>query len=486
MLLLRNLSFRYKIALRGSALVVVTALLLTGVLVAREREELRRDLEENALLLGSTLTQNLVSPIMQDDVWRAFELLRAPLAQQDERAMERLPFAIVLFDRDLRVMVSSDPARYPLLAEPETLPRFKHIAPWVRASPTLPSSRTMQVDQDTLALVLPIRTDGINLGFLTLAYSQDGVRARSARLIERSISYTLGLLLIILPVTWYWGRRMARPLVQLADGMSRVGTHLPADDELDLEESGDEIGRAGTAFRHMLRTLREKELLEREIMINDRLAAVGRLAAGVAHEINNPLGGMLNAVDTWRKHGGDTERAERTLSLMERGLLQIRDTVSALLVEVRPSGKPLSADDFDDIRTLIAADADQREIEISWQVELHNGQLPLPASLVRQVLLNLLLNALQATPPGGALQLSAIATPERLQLVVSNDGEPIPSEQIGELFEPFASRRRQGHGLGLWVSYQIIQQLNGRITVASEAGNTRFTVTLPLPHEDRQ
>ena len=483
MLVFRNLSFRYKIALRGSALVLVTALLLTAVLVAREREELRRDLEENAQLLGNTLAQNLVGPIMQDDVWRAFELLRAPLARQDERARERLPFAIVLFDRELRVMASSDPANYPLLAYPEGLPRFGGIAPWVRASPTLPSTRTMQVDADTLALVMPIRADGVIIAHLALGYSDEGVRARSARLIERSLAYTLALLMIILPVTWYWGRRMARPLVQLADSMSRVGATLPTDEQLELEESGDEIGRAGTAFRRMLHTLREKEMLEREVMINERLAAVGRLAAGVAHEINNPLGGMLNAVDTWRRHTDERDQTEKTLSLIERGLLQIRDTVSALLVEVRPSGKSLSRFDFDDIHTLLAADIEHRDVQLTWHVELPSGELPLPASLVRQILLNLLLNAMQATPPAGRVALDASVDGPMLSLAVSNEGEPIPAAQLGELFEPFAGRRPQGHGLGLWVSYQIIQQLHGRISVASDSTSTRFVVELPMEQE---
>ncbi|MFN3986051.1 MAG: ATP-binding protein [Rhodocyclaceae bacterium] len=484
MLLLRNLSFRYKIPLRASALVLVTAVLLTTVLVAREREELQRDLEENALLLGHTLVQNLVAPVLQDDVWRAFELLRAPLAGSDQRAAERLPFALVLFDRELRVLASSDPARYPLLAEPEALPRFRGVAPWVRASPTLPSARPIEADDNTIALVLPIIADGVTLGHLALGYGKDGVRARAARLVERSVLYTLLLLAFILPITWYWGRRMARPLVKLAGSMGRIGPTLPGDDTLDLEESGDEIGRAGTAFRRMLHELRQKDALEREVMISERLAAVGRLAAGVAHEINNPLGGMLNALDTYKRHG-DAAKLERTLSLIERGLLQIRDTVSALLVEARPSGKPLSAQDFEDVHTLLAADVHQRGVFLEWHIELPPDPMPLAATLVRQVLLNLLLNAVQSTPEGGRVNVHAERHAETLKFSVTNEGPPIPPERIGHLFEPFASDRPRGHGLGLWVSYQIIQQLRGRIAVASDLHGTRFLVELPL-HQDTE
>lgn len=480
MLTLKNLSFRYKIALRGSALVVTTAVLLTSVLVAREHEELRRDLDENAVQLGTTLSQNLISPIVQDDVWRAYQLLRAPLATDDSRARERLPTAIVLFDRNLKVLASSSPTRYPLLSDPEALPGFGGVAPWVRASPTLPSTRVIDADEDTIALVMPIVADGVSLAHLALVYSDEGIRARAARLVERSVLYTLGLLALILPITWYWGHRMAQPLVQLADGMSRVGTSLPDEVSLDLEESQDEIGRAGTAFRNMLAVLRQQAALEQEVMVNERLAALGRLAAGVAHEINNPLGGMLNAVDTWRRHGGDRAQIDKTLSMIERGLLQIRDTVSALLVEAKPSGKPLAREDFDDIHTLIASDLSSHGVQLDWTIRLEANVYPLPATLVRQVLLNLLLNAIQAVPAGGRVELDACVERGVLRFEVANEGCPIPPERLGTLFEPLISGRPQGHGLGLWVSYQIVNQLGGRIAVRSDASVTRFIVELPV------
>lgn len=479
-MLLRNLSFRYKIPLRATVLVLVTAVLLTAVLVLREREELLRDLDENALMLGNTLVQNLVGPVMQEDVWNVFELIRAPLAGHDERARERLPYAIVVFDRELRVMASSDPARYPVLAEPEALPEFGGLAPWVRAAPQMPSVGAVDIDTDTVGLVLPVIADGVTLGHLALAYSKDGVEARAARLIERSVFYTLALLALILPITWYWGQRMARPLLRLSQTLREVGQRLPDDASLQIEEGGDELGRAGIELRRMVFELRRKDALEREVMLNERLAAVGRLAAGVAHEINNPLGGMLNALDTYKRHGGDPAKLERTLSLIERGLLQIRDTVSALLVEARPSGKPLSWHDFDDLHTLVAAEEAARDVQLAWEVRLPEIELPLPAALVRQVLLNLLLNAFQAVPEGGRVALDAHLEDGLLCVSVVNDGTPIPPERLGHLFEPFTSDRPKGHGLGLWVSYQIVQQLDGHIGVASDDHGTRFTVELPL------
>lgn len=480
MLLLKDLSLRYKIPLRASALVVGTVFLLTVLLVAREHEEMRNDLQENAALLSKTLRQNLIAPMLQDDVWRAYELLRTPLLGQDERAQERLPFAIVLFDRDFRVMASSDPAHYPVLAYPEALTRLAGMAEWVRGNKSLDGeARLRESGAEVLGLVSAVQADGITLGHLALGYSRAGIRARTARLVESAILYTLILLAGLLPITWYWGWHMAKPLIALADGMGKVGKTLPTDAELRLHESNDEVGQAGTAFRTMLRALREKAALEQEIILNERLAAIGRLAAGVAHEINNPLGGMLNALDTYQRHGGDAAKVGKTLSLIERGLLQIRDTVAAMLVDVRPSGKPLTRFDFEDVRTLLGAELSKRRARLRWDIAVPDTGLPLPAALVRQVLFNLLLNALQALPDGGRVAVEAVVAAGLLTFSVTNEGEPIPKDKMGQLFEPFATSRREGHGLGLWVSYQIVQQLNGRISVTSDTDGTCFSVALP-------
>ncbi|MFN3785309.1 MAG: sensor histidine kinase, partial [Thiothrix sp.] len=102
--------------------------------------------------------------------------------------------------------------------------------------------------------------------------------------------------------------------------------------------------------------------------------------------------------------------------------------------------------------------------------------MPLPAALVRQVLFNLLLNALQATPAGGNVTVRATTDEYLLTFSVTNEGEPIPPERMTRLFEPFVTGRAEGHGLGLWVSYQIVQQLHGRINVTSDAQGTCFSV----------
>jgi signal transduction histidine kinase len=99
---------------------------------------------------------------------------------------------------------------------------------------------------------------------------------------------------------------------------------------------------------------------------------------------------------------------------------------------------------------------------------------------VRQVLINLMLNAIQAAPTEGAVACTVERSGQALRVQVGNNGEYIPQERMEHLFEPFSSQREDGHGLGLWVTYQIVHQLGGDIVAESVPDETRFTVTLPL------
>ena len=157
-------------------------------------------------------------------------------------------------------------------------------------------------------------------------------------------------------------------------------------------------------FQLMLSDLARKAALEREMVQSERLAAVGRLSAAVAHEINNPLGGMLNSLDTLARHGSPDALTSRTIGLLQRGLEQIRATVRALLVEARLDSPALTESDWSDLKELVQPQAAQRNVQLIWSIAA-SPTLPLPAHQVRQLVLNLLLNAIQACSQAGIVSL---------------------------------------------------------------------------------
>ena len=153
--------------------------------------------------------------------------------------------------------------------------------------------------------------------------------------------------------------------------------------------------------------------------------------------------------------------------------------MSALLVEAKFEARALTPQDVDDVRTLLEPEAAVREQKLLWESHLDHS-LPLPSTPIRQILINLILNAIQAAGRGGTVSCRIAADTAQMSFEVSNDGLPIPSEKMEHLFEPFSSGVDGGSGLGLWVTYQIVEQLRGTIRVRNGPPETEFAVALPF------
>jgi len=478
-----DLSFRHKIPIWGSGLIIVSAIAVSGALMVRAYQDLKQDLIISSETLGHTLAKTLFQTLLHDDTWRAFELIRAPF--HEERPVQPLDAtAIFVVDRNLKVLVSSTPNTMPLLASLDSLDaEYRELADALRTSNLDATGSFEFPHSNALYVAIPVAEEGERIGTLVLVHSKHGFLPRFSGIALGGVGMGALVLAILLPLNWYWGRRMAEPLMRLARGMSEIVQGAPADIDPDLYTFRDELGQLFDAYREAAVEIRQKAALECEVMQSERLAAIGRLAAGIAHEVNNPLGGMLMALDTLKQRGPLDPATARTIALVERGLRQITETVGALLVEARAPSRALVRQDFEDIRTLIEPQTERKFLQFDSDINVADS-LPLPAGFVRQVLINLLLNATEATPVGGRVRLSAREDDGQLVLIVANEGEPPPPEILLHLFEPFVSGREGGHGLGLWVSYQTIQQLGGRIAVECQEREVRFLIHLPLPREN--
>ena len=476
-----DLSLRFKLPLWGGGLILVTAIAVSTSFVVQAWDNLNQDLLQNAQDIGRTMAPSLFPVMLHDNVWGAFEIVSLPFSAHPETALHE---SLIVLDSDNKIYVSSRPTEHPVLSDLDRLgPDFQGLSEELPMAPDAPVFAHALRSAKIIYVAVPIANDGVRLGTLIVTYNKSLLWDRFSRLVNRAMWITLLVLVVLIPITMYWGRRMMRPLQLVTDRISDIGNaqSLPLDPS--LYPYRDEVGLLFLAYKKMLAELQDKAAFEKEMVKSERMAAVGRLTASIAHEINNPLGGMLNAISTLKRHGNPDPITQKTISLLERGLSQIRETVAALLVEAKVKSHPLSAADFEDLHILVGPAAHKLGTQLTWTVELP-ATLPLPSTLVRQVLINLMLNAITAAGKNGQVRLRATLEEKELVLIVENNGTSLLPEQLTRLFEPFTSFSEHGHGLGLWICYRIVTQLGGTIHSESKQELTRFITHLPLDRLD--
>lgn len=473
-----NLSFRYKVPLWGSALIIVAALTVSAALMIQAYDDLRSDLLTSSASLARTLAKNLFPVMLNDEVWRAYEIIRAPLHGKPTDDLIQ-PEMILALDQQQKVFVTTEPNTVPMLADVRQLGvEYVQLAERIAAASGPEDPAVEYSGAHKIYVAVPISEDGERVGTLVIVHSKDKFLPRFRSIAWRGGLIGLLVLAVLLPINWYWGQRMATPLVQLAGSIGSVAQGALTAPSPAGYPYQDELGELFVAYGVMVKSLQDKHLLEQEMIRSERLAAIGRLSAGLAHEINNPLGGMLIALNNFKRRGGHDERTLKTVDMIERGLAQIKDSVSAMLVEAKVKSRNFGPQDVDDVRTLLTGEAHKRLVEIAIDSDLV-APLALPANLVRQILMNLLLNAIQSAEELSTVRCTMRQSTERLSIETENTGPPIPEEVMSHLFEPFASGRENGHGLGLWITYQIVSQLGGQVAAESHDGLTRFSISLP-------
>lgn len=258
--------------------------------------------------------------------------------------------------------------------------------------------------------------------------------------------------------------------------------------EARIHEYADDLERLVSQ-----RTLEVRRLDERRMEL-EKLAALGRLAAGIAHEINNPLAGIRSAFELIRT-GLSVDHPYRSyLDLIDSEIDRLGGITRQIYALYRP--RPLASSSFELVASLrgslklVEIVARRHGVTLELLAPPHPVPVHLPENEIRQVIYNVLLNALEASPPGGVVQLSVVPTPEQVILHVSDQGHGISPEVLPHVFEPFFTTKHDaagGLGLGLSVSQGIVEALNGTIVAEpNPAGGAVVTITLPrtaLPTE---
>lgn len=286
-------------------------------------------------------------------------------------------------------------------------------------------------------------------------------------------------------------RRLHRSMAQIsihlqdaADGLEHEVGRVELRPSNDLPELQEQVQLVSARIRQVVEELRQAR---REALAADRLSAVGELAAGVAHELRNPLTGVKLLIQAAAKRPADRPLSAQELSVVQEQIIRMEKTIQGLLDYARPPEMHQVRHDLrDTVRralNLVAGHARQMNIAVCEDFSLVPVLVDGDPGQLHQVFVNLLLNGIEAMPGGGELWVAvqdAALTDGCCRVTVTDSGNGISENILERMFEPFVTSKERGTGLGLAISRRIVQQHGGKLTAANrEERGAVFSVKLP-------
>ncbi len=356
-----------------------------------------------------------------------------------------------------------------------------------------PFERLDVADETVLEVRSVLVDNGDFLGTLAVGFSLQPIERQVQDVAAKAALVALILMLGNSIMTALYVETLIRPILNLNQTMKRAG-------EGDLTvraptRRGDEVAELADVFNRMMDELevaREREELQRaQLAHTEKMVAVGTLAAGVAHEVNNPLAGVLASIENMRDDPDDEEMRDRYLELIADGLKRIERTVANLLNFSRPREIRLERTSINhNIRHVVELVGYQLRaagVEVKLDLDEKPATVEADHFQMEQLFLNLVLNALDAMRDGGTLYLRTRVRGGRVIAEVRDTGHGIPPEIRDRIFDPFFTTREvgEGTGLGLAVSGSIVAAHGGHLELETSVGRgTTFRVIMSAMPED--
>ena len=359
----------------------------------------------------------------------------------------------------------------------------------------------LQGSQAAMGTALEVVEDGVPM-LVAFAPLADGALLATIR-IPTSVVYMtardllsslmIGALLLFALAAFaslIFARRLTRPLEHLSTAAEKVGR---GDFDITVtSESSDEIGALSNSFNQMTTELRARETklegANAALIQSEKLAAFGQLGAGIAHEVKNPLAGILGYAQlTLRKLEPDSP-FRKNLDVIEKETRRCTEIISNLLKFARQEKSVTRSTDINEVveaaLTIVDHQLTINDVKISKELEPDLPEIEASANQLQQVIMNFAINAQQAIgEAGGNLVVRTHKHDDAIVIEVEDDGPGIPQEVQAHIFEPFFTTKRagEGTGLGLSVTYGIVKDHGGDIRIEDPpGGGTRFVVILPL------
>jgi signal transduction histidine kinase len=331
-------------------------------------------------------------------------------------------------------------------------------------------------------ITLPLRNPMMPPDSAVAVLTSTAELREAKRELTRKMALLSVVAILIVGVVGYWiARGITRPLQNLVNGTRKL-----AEGDLNVQvpvAGEDEVGRLGSAFNEMVSRLRNSE--ERHLSA-EKQAMVGRLAASVAHEIRNPLSSiklLVQLLGEKEVQGMNKSRVDAILGEIQRLDLIVGDFLDlGRPLELRRSLRDLHSI-IEEILLIMEAQLGHHKIEVIREFEPRLPPIAVDSDRLKQVIFNLILNAMEAMPVGGRMEIrTGINGVVRVEILDSGKG--VPFEDVEKAFSPFMTTKKEGMGMGLYVARSIVEAHGGTLRLLSGKSGTRAVMELPQAKND--
>lgn len=467
MAFLAHIPLSLRVPLFAAGLMILVGIIASQQVLSTLSRVQDARLRELAELHVESLSVALGPHVLREDIWEVYDILQRASGEGGDT---RMVFTAVT-DRDRRVIAATDPRRAPI---DEILPQDIEEA-------QTPDGLSISGEGTRLVLAAPLIYQGRDLGDIVTELDVSDLiseRMLAGRLLLLGNALATGVLALM---GYFAMRRMLRPITRLAQRMRETAQSPEPIPESDIPRGDTEVTRLVQTYNVMAEAVDAKAETERRLAERERFVSLGRLSSSLAHEINNPLGGLLNAADTITEYADRPDIVRQSASLLKRGLGHLRDVARATLDHNRldRASAPLSREDFDDLQLLIGPEIKRQQQSLDWRIGADEATMAQFASApLRQIVLNLLLNASSAAGNGGKVALDLSAASGELNIEILDSGTGLSEEAEYRLMS--SGPVQPGGGVGLRIVHDLVAELGGSLRADRRDGMTVVSIHVPV------
>lgn len=336
----------------------------------------------------------------------------------------------------------------------------------------------------------PLKIANKKWGVVKIGFDAEPIQKEINDIFFILLSLTILLSLATLTVLYFLIDKVTLKLKILVDEIDKID--FKTIEEITIKGDKDEIGFLITRFDDLLKRLKLSKqqlgLAQKQVYQSEKLASIGRLASGVAHEINNPLNGIKNCLYAIQKEPDNKEQTTEYLALINEGMNYIENVIKKLLGFARQQTQITDSlninEMIENVYKLLEYKLKQKQVVVNLNLLEDIPPISADNQLIQEVIMNILINAYDAVAKKGEIEISSgIKDKTNIYFSIKDNGVGLNGDDLEKIFDPFYTTKDpgEGTGLGLWVSLGIIENHNGQIKVISIPNKeTIFTVILPI------